>query len=111
MPARRRHRKLPENPDPIVRFAQAVKRSDEQAQAERKRKKAKRLEAARLAQIAAERAEQVRLAGIELERAIAVAKSARASGKGVAEADLAWRKAKARVIELETGEAPDWNLD
>ena len=43
-----------------------------------------------------------------LDRAIATAKSARASGKGVAEADAAWKQAKARVIELETGAPPAW---
>jgi len=64
-----------------------------------------------LAKIAADHAEAVRIAGRELEQAIAAAKAARASGRGVAEADLAWRKAKARVIELETGEAPDWGVD
>jgi len=112
MPARRgRNKQQPENPDPLVRFAAAVKKSDEQALAERNRIEAERKEAARLAQIAADHAEAVRLAGIDLDKAIGAAKSARASGKGVAEADLAWRRAKARVIEIETGEAPDWTLD
>lgn len=108
MPARRRHRKQPENRDPIVRFAEAVKKSDQQARAERKRIEAEREEAARLARLAAEHAEAVRVAGLQLDKAIAAAKSARQSGRGVAEADLAWREAKARVIELETGERPDW---
>ena len=67
--------------------------------------------AARLAQIEADHAEAVRLAGLALERAISAAKSARASGKGVDQADLEWRRAKARMIELETGEAPDWSLE
>jgi uncharacterized membrane protein YqiK len=111
MPARRgRNKQPPVNPDPIVRFAEAVKKSDAQARAERKRIEAERKEAARLAKIAADHAEEVRLAGITLGKAIAAAKAAHASGKGVAEADLAWRRAKARVIELESGEAPDWDL-
>ena len=111
MPARKRHRKQPEHPDPLVRFARAVKKSDEQARAERKRVEAERKEAARLAQIAADHAEAVRVAESALERAISAAKSARAAGKGVDEADLEWRRAKARMIELETGQAPDWNLE
>lgn len=110
MPARRRHRKQPPNPDPIVRFAEAVKQSDAKAKAERQRIEAERREAKRRAQLAAEHAEAVRVAGIALDKAIAAAKRARASGKGVPEADLAWRQAKARVIELETGQAPDWDL-
>ena len=112
MPARRRRNKQrPESSDPLVRFAAAVKRSDERALVERERIKAEREEAARLAQIAADHAEAIRVARRRLDKAIGAAKSARASGRGVAEADLAWRHAKARVIELETGEAPGWTLD
>lgn len=108
MPARRRHKKQPESTDPIVRFSEAVKRSDAKAKAERKRIEAERKEAARLAKLAAEHAEAVRVAGIALDKAIAGAKAAHHSGKGVEEADLVWRDAKARVIELDTGERPDW---
>ena len=108
MPARRRHKKQPESSDPIVRFSEAVKRSDAKAKAERQRIEAERREAKRQAQLAAEHAEAVRIAGKQLDTAIAAAKAAHHSGKGVEEADLAWREAKARVIELETGERPDW---
>jgi hypothetical protein len=111
MPSRRRNKKQPEDPDPIVRFAKAVKQSDERQRAEQRRIAAEREEAARLAKLAAEHAEAVRVAERRLNQAIASARAARASGKGVAEADLAWRRAKARLIELETGEAPDWNLE
>jgi len=108
MPARRRHKKQPESTDPIVRFSEAVKRSDAQAKAERQRVEAERREAKRQAQIAAEHAEAVRVAGKRLDKAIAAAKAAHHSGRGVEEADLEWRDAKARVIELDTGERPDW---
>ena len=108
MPARRRHKKQPESTDPIVRFSEAVKRSDAKAKAEQKRIAAERKEAARLARLAAEHAEAVRVAGIALDKAIAAAKAAHHSGRGVEEADLDWRDAKARVIELDTGERPDW---
>ena len=108
MPARRRHKKQPESTDPIVRFSEAVKRSDAKAKAERKRIEAERKEAARLARLAAEHAEAVRVAGIALDKAIAAAKAAHHSGRGVEQADLVWREAKARVIELDTGKRPDW---
>lgn len=108
MPPRKRKKVAEADRDPVVRFGEAVLKSDAQAAAERARVKAERAEAARLAQLAAEHAEAVRLAGIELERAIAAAKAARASGRGIADADAAWKRAKARVIELETGAAPAW---
>lgn len=95
----------------MVRFAKAVKQSDERKRVEQRRIKAERDEAARLAKLAAEHAEAVRIAKRQLDTAIASAKAARASGKGVADADLAWRHAKAHLIELETGAAPDWNLE
>jgi hypothetical protein len=91
-----------------MRFSEAVKKSDAQAKAERKRIAAERKEAKRLAKIAADHAEAVRVAGLTLDKAIAAAKAAHHSGKGVEQADLAWRDAKARVIELDTGERPDW---
>lgn len=108
MPPRKRKKVAEADRDPIVRFGEAIRRSDELAAAERKRVKAERAEAERLARLAAEHAEAVRVAGIELDRAIAAAKAARANGRGIAEADAAWKRAKARVIELETGAAPAW---
>jgi hypothetical protein len=44
----------------------------------------------------------------ELDDAITAAREARRAGSGVVAADEAWRRAKARVIELETGAPPDW---
>jgi hypothetical protein len=109
MPPRKR-KKVPEvERDPLVRFAEAITASDARAAAERKRVKEEKLEAERLARLAAEHAEALRVARRALDRAIATAKSARASGRGVAEADLTWKQAKARVIELETGAPPAWD--
>ncbi len=108
MPARKRKKLAEVDRDPVVRFAESVKRSDEKAVAERKRVKAEQLEAERLAKLAAEHAAALANARRQLERAIAAAKAARASGNGVAEADNAWKLAKARVIELETGQDPGW---
>jgi multidrug efflux pump subunit AcrA (membrane-fusion protein) len=112
MPSRRgRNKQQPEDPDPIVRFAAALKKTEERDKADKQRIKAEREEAAKQARLAAEHAEAIRVATHELDAAIAAAKSARSSGKGVAEADLAWRRAKARMIELETGQRPDWGID
>jgi hypothetical protein len=109
MPPRKRKKVVEADRDPVVRFGEAVLRSDAQAAAERARVKAERAEAARLAQLAAEHAEALRVARIELDRAISAAKAARASGRDVAAADAAWKQAKARVIELETGAPPAWD--
>jgi hypothetical protein len=38
----------------------------------------------------------------------AARREARRTGSGVAAADAAWRHAKARLIELETGAPPEW---
>lgn len=108
MPPRKRKKVVEANRDPVVRFAEAVAQSDARAAAERARVKADKLEAERLAKLAAEHAEALRVARAALDRAIAGAKAARAGGRGMAEADAAWKQAKARVIELETGEAPAW---
>jgi hypothetical protein len=39
---------------------------------------------------------------------VELVKEAQRSGKGAAAADVAWRAAKAELIELETGEPPSW---
>ena len=111
MPARKRHRKQPEHPDPLVRFGRALKEADAREAAERKRAKAARAEAKRQAQIAADHAAAVKRANRRLERAIAELKRARSEHRGAAEAELAYRAAKADVMELETGERPKWAPD
>jgi hypothetical protein len=108
MPPRKRKKVAQPELDPLTRFAAAITASDAQAAAERERIKQERLEAERVARVAAEHAEALRVARRSLDRAIAAAKAARASGKGVAEADASWKQAKARVIELETGAPPTW---
>lgn len=111
MPARKRHRKQPEHPDPLVRFGRALKEADAREAAERKRAKEARAEAKRQAQIAADHAAAVKRANRRLERAIAELKRARSAHRGAAEAELAYRAAKADVMELETGERPKWAPD
>ncbi len=104
MPARKRHRKAEEHRDPIVRFAEALKRTELREQRERDRQ-AEEKEAARRTAI---HAEHLRLAKIELDEAIAKVKTARSDRRDVAEADQVWQIAKAKVIELETGAPPPW---
>lgn len=111
MPARKRHRRQPEHPDPLVRFGRALKESEERERAERKRIQAEREEAKRQARIAAEHADAVDRANRRLERAITTLKRARSDHRGVQDAEQVYRAAKADVIELETGERPKWAPD
>jgi hypothetical protein len=104
MPARKRHKKAEEHRDPVARFADALKRSEAREQAERERRRAARVAAER----AAERAEALRVARVELDAAIERVRVAHRDRRGRDEADAAWRAAKARVIELETGAPPTW---
>jgi hypothetical protein len=111
MPARKRHRRQPEHPDPVVRFGRALERSKTEERERQQRIQAEREEEKRQARLAAEHAERLRVANRELDRAIAAVKQARTSGVGQSEADEAYRAAKAKVVELETGERPDWAPD
>ena len=42
------------------------------------------------------------------QRAVELVKDAKRTGKGAAAADVAWREAKAELLELETGKRPAW---
>jgi membrane protein involved in colicin uptake len=108
MPARKRHRRRPEHPDPVVRFGRALDQARSAEEAERKRIQAEREAAEHAAKLAAEHAARLAAAKRRLEHAITAVKSSRSSGVGTAEADAAYRAAKARVVELETGERPSW---
>lgn len=108
MPARKRHRKQPEHPDPVVRFGRALKEAKAKERAEQKRIQAEREEAKRQAKVAAEHAARLVKASRRLDRAIADVKRARASGRGAGDAETSYRSAKAMMVELETGERPKW---
>lgn len=108
MPARKRHRRPPEHPDPVVRFGRALKETKAKERAEQIRIQAEREEEKRQAKLAAEHAARLKRANRRLEQAIAAVKRARSSGSGQTEADQAYREAKAVVVELETGERPGW---
>jgi len=108
MPARKRHRQPPEHPDPVVRFGRALNDAKAKERAEQIRIQAEREEEKRQAKVAAEHAAKLEQARKRLEKAIADVKRTRSAGTGHAEADEAYRSAKAAVIELETGERPSW---
>ena len=67
-----------------------------------------RADAKAAARAATDHAAALLAARRELERAIDGARASRRVGSGIDAADLAWRQAKARVIELETGLPPAW---
>lgn len=108
MPARKRHRRTPEHPDPVVRFGRALKEAKAKERAEQIRIQEEREEQKRLSKLAAEHAAKLKRAKARLDQAIADVKRARSAGSGKAEADETYRVAKAVVVELETGQRPDW---
>lgn len=105
MSSRQRPRQQPNKPSvpadqvqrDLERFAAALKVSEKADRATREREREQREAEAALTE-----------ARGALERAVEGVRAAKRNGRGVAEADAAWRAAKARVIELETGEAPTW---
>jgi hypothetical protein len=97
-----------EQVDPVTQFGRLLREANEREQAERERRAAAKRAQSDAAAAAAAQAESLATARRDLDRAIAAVKEARVTRRGVAEADAAWRQAKARVIELETGAAPEW---
>lgn len=126
MPSRRRHKSPPPPPSPaapggtggagdaarvqsdVERFAAALKESERADAAARDRARQAKAEATRAADAKAAHATSLATARRDLERAVEAVRAAKQSGRGRAEADAAWKVAKARVIELETGTAPTW---
>jgi hypothetical protein len=109
VPSRRRPRSATlESQDPIERFAANLRESAERERAQRDRARLEQQRARDAAHAAAEHAAALDEARRELEQAIADARAARRAGASVAAADAAWRRAKSRLIELETGAPPDW---
>ena len=110
VPSRKRPKSpsVAEPPDPIQRFAAALKESEARDRAAHERERAERERAEAAALAAREHAAALDAARADLEGAIERARAARRNGAGVPAADEAWRVAKARVIELETGAPPEW---
>jgi hypothetical protein len=116
MPSRRRPKAPPPRPpSDIERFAQSVRESEEaarqakQAQRDRKTEAELRKTEAELRKIeAVERAARLKRVQAEHVRAVESVREATRTGRGAAAADLAWREAKADLIEMETGRRPAW---
>lgn len=92
----------------IERFAAALKDSEKADRAEKVRREQERTDAALRAEQAAAKAAALTNARRDLERAVEAVRAAKQLGRGRAEADQAWKGAKALVIELETGIPPSW---
>jgi hypothetical protein len=120
MPSRRRPKVIPPAPlSDIARFAQSVRESEE---ADRRAKKANLDRKAAAKQAIVDRkteAERRKIEAVELaarikrvkaahQLAVEMVKEATRTGRGAAAADLAWRAAKADLLELETGHRPAW---
>jgi hypothetical protein len=112
MPARKRPKVLPAPPPPTLsaaeRFAQAVKETEQAKRAAQQAATDRKNEAARQAAAAAEYAINLQQAKAAHARAVERLKNAKLNHKGIVEAELEWRKAKADLLELETGERPEW---
>jgi membrane protein involved in colicin uptake len=113
MPSRRRPKSSP-TPQASTqlsdaqRFAQSLRDSEE---ADRRAKQAAvdaKVEAERVKAQAAQDAARLQRAQHAHQRAVEMVKEAKRTGKGRAEADAAWRDAKAELVELETGKRPAW---
>lgn len=109
MPSRRRPKAPPPRPlTDIERFAQSVRESEE---ADRRAKQAaidRKADAERRKMDAIEQAARLERARAAHHRAVELVKEAKRTGRGAVAADLAWREAKAELIELETGKRPTW---
>ncbi len=85
-----------------------LRESADRERDQRDRVRLERQHARDVAAAAADHAAALGAARRDLEQAIAAARAARRAGSGVAATDAAWRHAKARLIELETGTPPVW---
>ena len=93
----------------MERFAQSLRDSEE---ADRKAKQDAIDRKAEEARLKLEAEELSCAASSELgprhQHAVELVKEAKRTGKGAAAADIAWREAKAELLELETGKRPAW---
>jgi hypothetical protein len=89
-------------------FAAALRESDARDTANRERARQQKEAADAKAAAAVAAANALKDAHRDLDRAIRAVRDAKAAGRSTVEADVVWKAAKARVIELETGERPSW---
>ena len=109
MPSRRR----PKAPPPrqltdVERFAQSVRESEEADRKAAQDAIDRKAEQARLKLEAEEHAARLQRVRAAHQHAVELVKEAKRTGKGAAAADIAWREAKAELLELETGKRPAW---
>ena len=109
MPSRHRPKAPPPAPlSDVERFARAVRESEEAKRQAKQVEKERKEDAERKKAAAIERAADLERARHAHQHAVDLVKEAQRTGKGATAADAAWREAKARLIELETGELPPW---
>jgi hypothetical protein len=109
MPSRRRPKAPPPPPlSDAERFAQSLRDSEEAVRRAKQTAADHKAEAERLKTEAADQAARLQRAKAAHQRAVDLVKEAKRTGKGAAAADLAWREAKAELLELETGKRPAW---
>jgi hypothetical protein len=109
MPSRRRPKAPPPPPlSDAERFAQSLRESEESDRRAKQAAADRKAEAERLKTEAADQAARLQRAKAANQRAVELVKEAKRAGKGAAAADLAWREAKAELLELETGKRPAW---
>ena len=94
--------------DPVTQFGQMLQESAKREAEAIRRAEQQRADHKAARKAAEEHAAALRSARRDLDRAIDAVRRARSERRGEAEADAAWRDAKARVIELETGARPEW---
>ena len=92
----------------LQRFAAALAESEEREKAAKAADRARRDEQTRVAAEAAAQERSLQQARRDLDRAIAAVKQAKQNGRSTVVADEEWKRAKALVLQLETGERPKW---
>ena len=109
MPSRRRPKAPPPRPlTDVERFAKSLHDSEEADRKATQDAIDRKAERERLKVEAAEQAGRLQRARDAHQRAVELVKQAQRTGKGAAAADVAWREAKAELVELETGKRPAW---
>ncbi len=89
-------------------FAAAVKETETRDKMQREKERQQRDAAAQRVADEQAHAEAVKAAQRELEGAIGAVRAAKRNGHSTVDADVRWKAAKAKVIELETGARPNW---
>ena len=109
MPSRRRPKAPPPRPlTDAERFAESLRDSEAADRKATQDAIDRKAETERLKVAAAEQAARLQRARGAHQRAVELVKEATRTGKGAAAADVAWREAKAELLELETGKRPAW---